>query len=270
MNDTIEPCMTKAMLGSRDATEEFYKRFLKGPVVVPERYQSPKIEETVTYPNEFTNILGLEDRGQVFVPAFTSAELMKDWCQMDLKYKTLSGQELLSLVPESWWVWLNPGSEVEKEFSPWEIQELKNGPAGIPAVLDEICAAEPAETISISQLGETEYQNTKNALVDLSSRTPEVNKLFLAKEECLNEDDQKTYTVLVGIETTACSALEIEKLKSSFQAAAEKTLIGGDPVKTFVGAGGNSVILGLFRGIKPCYRKSRLSLLSSFLSKVRY
>jgi len=72
------------------------------------------------------------------LPIFTSAESALEWGQERFVLSSIPFQLLLDLAPGDLWYHLNPGDEVGKEFSPWELERLKLGAEAIDEILSEI------------------------------------------------------------------------------------------------------------------------------------
>ena len=86
---------------------------------MPEREQTHPFEGDTTYPSPFIDVLGITIGEDTYVPAFSSEAEMLEWSPDVLQTHTLTGEELCKRMPEDWWITLNPGSELGKEFSPW-------------------------------------------------------------------------------------------------------------------------------------------------------
>ena len=249
----LQAAMAEALRGSNDAARTFFELFLGGQWYVPKRFQSPRLEIRATYPNEFLDILGMQDGERVLVPVFSAAEQVPEWSQLPLACRLLTGQALLDLVPEGWWICVNPGQEVEKEISPWEIQQLRAGTAGIDAILAELTEQAPIETLTISSCVEEEYPQLTSALREYAQAQAEIDAIYLAKEEGRDEMDKRITTLLLGVCIHSNSPERLEQVRQSVRALAEKSLIGAEPVRVFTSAQGGNVMLSLFKGIEPMY-----------------
>lgn len=256
--------MSKAIDGSYEDSRLFFEEFLKGPLYVPERYQSPQIENSAPYPNDFINILGLQKEEQIFVPVFSSQELISSWCGRTLNFKTVSGQALLELIPAGWWVCVNPGCEVEKEMSPWELDELRAGQSGIEAILEELFQTNSLGTLSIRELQQDEFKDSLLALKSFAQTNPQIKKLFAAVQEAEDLDllpmqNKPANTLLIGA-ILDCDSIEIiEKTRQELEALAEKSLIGAEKARVFAAKEAQNVALSIFKEIPTFYQSPRTS-----------
>jgi len=253
-NDALAAAMEQASQGSLPAAETYYRRFLAGPIFVPERYQLYPLSDSPQYPNEFVNVLGIQDKERVVIPAFSHKAYIHGWCGTELQSKCMNGSNLLSLVPKGWWLVVNPGREVEKEMSPWEIDQLRAGEEGIPAVLAELKSGAGEGAVSLRPLGADEQPQLKQALREAAAQYG-LQRLFLMREEGLDEDGARQDRLLLGAETAQTSAEDRDKLRSELQRLAAPHLIGAESIKIFVeDRGEKSMMLGLFQHAAPLYQ----------------
>jgi len=219
-NVSLEHAFPNALLGVETAIISFFDAFLSGPLYVPERKQRAPLSNVPRYPNEFLNILGISERERTIVPVFSSAQKMNSWFGTPLAYRTLSGQELLSLIPEGWWIAINSRDDFEKEISPWEIENLKEGRDGIPAVVAEILEAERGGTLNLAPVKDSEYLELRTSLTEFASRTKNIEEIFIAVEE----QDGSPLRILIGVQQGR-NASTLEDVKQ----LVKKSLIGDLP-----------------------------------------
>jgi hypothetical protein len=260
--DLIEQALREALEGSKPAARLFFKTFLASSLFVPERFQSCRLSDMAEYPNDFLNILAVKDGARAVVPAFSRLEYILEWCGNEMTSREVTGAELLKLVPADWWLVMNPGREVEKEISPWEIDQLRAGAEGIEAVVEEIFAGEPTETVEIGPAAEHEYQGLKAALQAAFEQMPEIRSLYLLKEIGKDLEEQTVQQALIGVEAPQADPDQIEALRIKIKDAAAPCQIGGDAVKVWVGSTlEGSLALGVFKNAEPLFsRKDALGL----------
>ncbi len=267
MNDVIEQyqlqpifqALDAASLGDRAAAQQFFELLLNSPLYVPERRQSQPLSDSPAYPDELLNILGIQDKDRVVVPAFTSPELIQEWCGNELTYRELSGSKLLALLPDEWWLAINSGQVAQKELSPWEINELKLGQEGIPSVLAELFSESFAESLRLRPLEENESQELFAGLRKFASDHQQVKKAYLLMEEEKLQDDLKDRTearaFLLGLE------LSSDENKQAISKLAEEALapllIGGLPLKVLTATQNQKdPMFGFFQSTPPAYESS--------------
>lgn len=259
----IEESMVLALDGNRSATAKFFEQFLTDSLYVPERFQAMPVSDQPRYPNEFMNILGLEDGDRTIIPAFSRVNLIEEWCGQELQHKAITGRELLSLVPEEWWVTVNPGLDIEKELSPWELSQLKAGSSSIRILLEELYPPDQPEILEFEEVEETDYPELKKVIIKKAKEHPEISKLYLAKIE----EDEATVLIL-GVEASGEDVISTDELEDSLRRVIDLAQIGGDPVRIRIGDSveGN-LLLGAFSKVNPFYsaaKKQSFSLASIF------
>ena len=265
--EQLEQRLQTAALGSKQAARLFFESLLTFPLFVPERYQAQPLSNAPSYPNDFVSILGVQDRDRAAVPAFTRKEHVLEWCGAELECKQLTGEELFALVPQGWWLVLNPGRDVEKEFSPWEIAELRNGTEGIAAVLEEIFAEDIIETLDVKPVSESGCPALCAALRRAAEADSSISAIRLFREEGKDADGNPAAQILIGVEAPTLDSPQLDALQEKIRAAAAPCQIGNDPFKVIVSRDmQNSPALGLFKDAPPLYRRKqkRRGLLSFF------
>ena len=263
-NLPVEENLQAASEGNQAALEKVLKGILTGPLYIPDRVQSHKLSHQPVYPNDIVNIMGIQDKERVIVPAFTSATLIENWFGSALQHRTFTGAGIFSVLPEGWWICINPGQEVEKDLSPWEISKLKEGENGIKEIIAEISSDDSiVQSISIAPLPENEFLDLKKKLIDFAVKDSEILSLYILKEKSLTIDEQVLEKVLIGAECNK-NQDEIERTKDALQSICDLNLIGNTGSKVLAATPGNNIILGVFKGTAPFY-KSEISFLKKII-----
>lgn len=267
---TIEREMELALHGDRRAALKFYQYFLAGPLFVPQRQQDMPLSDAPSYPDPFLNVLGLKGSEHVTVPVFSRPELIREWCGNSLKFRILSGRELTGLLPKEWWICVNPGLEIEKELSSWELDCLRAGDAGISAVIDELFDGEQGAPMEVMPVLPEEYQRLRETLIRISQQFKEVSRIFLLKEEGRDLDGEPLRHVLVGVEHPKLPLPRALEIRAYFKAASEEALIGSDSVRLFCGSREDNPIFGIFAGFEPLNPgNSQTATSRPFLARLR-
>ncbi len=263
----LDERLQQASRGGKSDIEGFLESFLETVLYVPERHQAQPMSDSPVYPDEFLNILGVQQEDRAFVPVFTDEELVEDWLGQELSVRKLSGHELLQLMPDEWWISLNPGSEYGKEFSPWEVRELRLGRDGIEEVVDELLQAEENVVLQLNQPNHEDYGDLIESLKDFAERKNDILRLYLLREERKNQECEKRKTLLVGVESKIASPSDLSNLQDTVRAIAAKALIGSDEdVRVYVDRDPEeSMALSLFRNAAPFYERKKTK---SFLSRL--
>lgn len=263
-NTLIQEKMALALAGNREAAAEFYRALLAGPLFVPERYQSQPISLSPQYPNDFVNVLGVQDADRVIVPVFSDPSLIEQWFGSTLVFKTVSGHELLPLIPEGWWACIDPGEETEKELSPWELERMKG--EEIAEIIEEIFSEVGDDLLEVAPLGENEYPELRSSLLAAAQAEAIVRRVALLKERRAGTEE-KEERILVGIETSTAPAAKLRELENTLKPVVARCLIGAEPARIFAGEPADNPVLGIFRSTTPLFeRKSGLwASVKSFL-----
>lgn len=245
--------MFEALEGDSRAARTFFECLLGARFFVPERHQDRPLSDAPPYPNDFLNILGIKAPGRVIVPIFTRSELIESWCGVTLRFRTIGFAELMAIVPDDWWVCLNPGAEVEKELSPWELGLLKGGPQVIDELVSEFESENVAPTVQIRAPNDTEYGELRRGLLEYAATEPEVAKIFILREE---GGEHREPIVLVGVECFSSDRRTLDRVKELVEAEVARGLIGSDPARVMVGGKEtNNFALTLFSKAEPIFTR---------------
>lgn len=268
-DNLLERSLLPALEGDRLAAQAFFEAFLREPLIVPERRQAQKMSDTPDYPDEFLNILGVQDKERVIVPVFSRKELVVEWCGSDLALRSLTGADLLKLMPADWWICINPGADIEKEFSPWEIEQLKAGVAGIPAVLDEIYQDIIVEPLEVTAVEPSDYPTLHKELLAFAQQNPGVQKMYLIRQSGKDADESIIHKLVLGLELAPGTQEQHDLLRDSAQNLVDRCQVGGDKVSVFTSVSGKGdMSFGLFGKSTPFYVNSAAARPKGFLNKL--
>ena len=253
---------------SPEVLTAFYKQLLTISWIVPERAQEHQMTNQPAYPNDFLNILGVQNKDQVFVPIFSSDPRVREWSGHEIRGRVMTIKELIALLPEGWWIILNPGSEGEKDLSPWEIELLKGGEANIPALIEEMLVEDVIEDIEMHDLAGNEFQSIKEKLIALANKNSDINQLFLVRERGKTISEKEISSIILGVLLDSGPTARREEIQEAFAQLGAVELIGAEKMKVRVGDSiDGNLLLGIFQGRTPIYTRERKSWISRFLSK---
>lgn len=261
-NERLEQTFAAAVEGSESAQREFFEAFLEGPLFVPERYQRAPLSDAPQYPSDLVSMLGIQDHDRVVVPVFSTAPLIKEWCGTDLSFREHSGLSLCKVVPDGWWVCVNPGSELQKELSPWEIARLREGPESIDEIIAELQEL-PLAQLELTPIAVDEHRALCDALATTADTLPELDRIYLA-QEALSEAPEETRLVVVA--QLRPDVPPSEKVRTTLEAAAARAQIGDRPVRVWLATPNDALLLGPFQKIPPVFARRR-SILSRLLGR---
>ncbi|MFM1847376.1 MAG: SseB protein N-terminal domain [Pseudomonadota bacterium] len=249
----LERAMFDALEGDGRAARLFFERLLESKFFVPERHQDRVLSDSPVYPNDLLNVLGIKAPGRVIVPVFTRSELIEAWCGVSLRHRTIGFPELLKILPDEWWVCLNPGAEVEKEISPWELGLLKGGTGVIDELIEEFNAENAAPTVQIRAPKEGEYGELQRGLSNVAENEKEIARLFILRED---GGESRAPIVLIGVECFSSERRVLDRIKGEIEAEAARGLIGGDSARVLVGGKEtNNFALTLFSRAEPFFAR---------------
>lgn len=268
-DDPIEELLLKASdESSPEALDAFYRALLNAQFLVPERQQEHQLTNHPEYPNDFLNVLGIQSKESVFVPMFSAQGRVQEWSGHEIRLRTLTLAEIIDLLPAGWWLILNPGSEGEKDFSPWEIDLLRGGVASIPALIEEMLVEDAIEDIEMHAVEPGQFAELKGALVESAKKTKGVEALYLLKETGKTVSAKEVSSLILGILIGQDSAEDREKIQEQFSSIGALILIGAEKLKIRVGDSiAGNLMLGIFEGYEPIYTIDKPSLMSRFFGK---
>lgn len=260
--DLFLPLLQRATDGDTEAARTFFELFLKTELVVLRRTQAHPLSNTPEYPNEFFDILGIASpSGEVSVPVFSSPELIEEWSGNALHHRSMTGSTLVSLMPEEWSITFNPGSDWGKEFSPWEISELRHGKTAIDEIMQEAFQEELCQPLLLEPPKAQEHL----ALVEVIQREAHGFKEVLRAWVLVSSEEQRlSVGILVGRQEA------VPLVQEHFERVCQLHLIGAEPARVFAGAGQGTkqlpLNLGQFEPFSPCYEQKETP---SFLERFR-
>jgi hypothetical protein len=253
-HERIVGAMELALHGDREAGRRFYEGLFEGPLYAVPRHQLP---DSVDYPNDLVHLLGLKSGDRVIVPAFTDPTLATSWGGHAIVTKEMIPSLLFQAVPDGWWLCINPGAEVEKEFSPWELDLLRRGPASIPELIDDLFATRVVEVLETEPLGEGEAESLKQALIEEASRDVAVRALYLLRERGRDIDEQESSSILIGIAIAHESARDHEAIVERYSRIADLQQIGSERARVFGGVEDReNLVLKMFEGVAPLWERA--------------
>ena len=251
LSSLISQCIERDPL----ALKIFFEQLLSSEWIVPDRVQQQPLRPEVTYPSPLVSVLGVQSRDKIFVPVFSSTECLEEWFGGPALARTLKGSQILQMVPESWWVTINPGQELWMELSAWEVQELKLGVEAIPSVVTEHLS-EDARPVQLIPLQLDEKLDLRRALSELCGEMSEIQKAFVAYEEFEIASGGTTRDLIVGLQVAPHATRDFERVSQRIHQVLDPLQIGAEPIKVFYGGSVDGTLaLDKFRGLEPVYSR---------------
>jgi hypothetical protein len=270
INTALEESVEAAYSGRRDAVETFFQALFDGPVYIPRRYQSQPMSDSPDYPGDFVDVLGITDDDRVIVPVFSNPDGIEEWCGNPLQWRCMNGIEAAKVIPDDWWVVINPGSEIEKELSPWEIERLREGKEALLELVTEALSDKDVDPMHVRPCGSDEFEAPLNSLRNYIENDTRFNTLYALVEENAAADGSAVATLLIGIAVSNdVPGATFATVQDELDALIAPFMIGGQPKKIFIGYDVNkSVMLGIFKGSEPLYQRSTKASEGSLLKKI--
>ncbi|MCB9029554.1 MAG: SseB family protein [Deltaproteobacteria bacterium] len=264
LTDKLSDIIDDAIRGDRESLRSFYNLIRNERFFVPTRYQNHALTHSPSYPNDFVNILGIQDEQRVIVPFFSKSTFIEEWFREELEFIELSGAELLDKIPQDWWACINPNLDTHKEFSPWEIEKLRGNEQDVDEAILDLLPNE-LSNIELSKIESDEYPEIKTKLLDFAQNHPEIEELYLLKEQGVDESGYKQTTLLLGTKTKNEPSI---KLKTSLDDFTRQISIGDDRIRTLFDRTLDSISLGIFKQSNPIYKKSRIKVALATLPNI--
>lgn len=192
--------------------------------------------------------LVIESGGNDLVPVFSDLKYGESWSEEKVTFEEKDFKTLLNSIDKETWLYLNPGQNVGKEFSTWEIELLRQGKDAIEEVVVELS--------DVSDLG-VEIDAT-NAYTELQGQFRSVLEIYKEIKEAflisIREGEDAPWKPLLGIYREGLSDSKVEYIREELRAIAESSL--DDEIDLVVVddlANAGSYHAKLFEDTKPFY-----------------
>lgn len=258
--------MEKALNEDRENTLNFYTLLFTAQLFGVNRY-SPGLKSTITYPSENFPLLAIKDEDKIVVPLFTSENHMSTWSSAPSDSYKLSFKNILQLIPDDWWICLNLSSEVEKEFSPWEISKLKTGEEAINEVIEELLLGTESGSSTVKPIDRGQYTDLEKTIDDLIRKDDGIQIVTLLLEETFDLEEKIEEKILMAVKVDKNSQKTIKYYEDLIDTQCKLALIGTIGLKVFIYTNEKDFPLyGVFAGIEPLYK--RKGSFRRFLKKI--
>lgn len=266
-------------LAAQGKTEDI-RRFLEllrmATLLVPTRQQVKQPDNLAQYNNEFLNLLALQESERIVVPIFTDALVLQDWSSESLNLRQIEFNSLIKLIPNDWWLVLNPGSDACKEFSPWELERLCGDEAALLELIEELREPAIQTPVRVEAVSQQDLAKCALALTQWAGSQAAVDKVYLAREffdshDLEQEVSEERSKLLIGIaldpKKLKSAGLTLEEIRDQASNFVAGFTIGDNAARVLCGAS-DSLALGVFKDIEPIY-KLKVSFVSRFVARFR-
>lgn len=260
----------QAYKGDRTACAAFLRTFLQSELVIPDREQPQKLAVSIAPSSPFFPFLAFESEGETFIPVFEQEEQIASWTGTPLSYRRYAGKQLFTLMPSGWWVIFNPGSEVEKLFSPWEIDLLRGGSEeAISEVVAEHFDSSSDEFIDARTIEPREHPELFEALSRFCHTVSSVLAAWVLELTPITDENPSAREFVIGLMITSsaeagsrnaeAAATQTTPLRLDLERRLGPLLIGWGTLRTAVVIEGDETVIGaLLASHVPAYRRPNL------------
>lgn len=251
--------MLRASFGEEAEIRAFFQLLLGMKLFAIDRHQETRMAHEPEYPSPFFGLLGVRDGDRTVIPLFTSKHLIRDWCGQEFQHSHLPINNILERSPSEWWLVINPGQEVEKEISPWEVNLLRAGPEGIEEIVKEHLASEYTAPLGIEPVADAEFARLREGFLKWVPSQPKIRSMRLARELSRDSEGREQRRLLLGLEIDTDNPTELSLLQEEAQKQADVAQIGDENVKVIVGKYGmQSLALSVLASVEPFWQVSVL------------
>ncbi len=270
VNQLIEQSIEAASHGAETALRQFFRGLLEGPLFIPDRRQSHPMSDAPPYPNDLVSVLGVQTKEGVVVPIFTRASLIKKWSGLDLTFRQVSGAQSFSLVPEGWSAVINPGEEVEKELSPWEIAQLLKGTPAIDELVAESLSDEQAPSpVTVRPVPASTFEKLQAELCEYAATEVMISELYMLIEEQQQLERNKE-VLLIGVAIHNDESKEGERIGKQVRGIVERDQIGGYSHRVICSSvRTEKLVFPIFKRFPPFYKSRPLNRIKAGLHRFK-
>ena len=239
-----------AALERPGAAAEFFRAMLEADVFIPKKPSLALSDVVGSF--DTLGYLTAKDEDREILPIFSNPEMLLAWAGRDVPVERRRFAVLLTVVKDELWLHLNPGQDFGKEFSPWEVGLLRQGPGAIPELAAE----------SSDEVPEVEIDSGPDLYPELKSKLKTVFEVYEGVEEAFLVDVREAgateFSPLIAVrqkgmtpEKVSTLTLEIEGLTGELLEASQKATILTDLDDP------KSLGTGILRDAVPFYLKQQ-------------
>lgn len=261
VDNDITAMLKKAADGDENAASLFFALFPQAIWYAPAR---GNLEDSglVEYPNDLYGFLAVKTDEYTIIPVFSDQRFAEDWAGRPIQCREVTGRHILETLPEGWWVGVNPGQEIEKELSPWEIILIqKEHPEAIKELVRELFDIPLVREVETRTPDPLEYPQLVNALRAFAQEEPAILELFLIERVAEDIDENQVQEVLLGVSLDDTVLIDqgksVQDMHSAVASVAEIAQIGAGRIKVCAGVWGTtSIALLSFAECPPFYQRN--------------
>ncbi len=252
----------KSFKGDRVAFISFLRSFVAIDLIVPDSNQAFSLSGQASPPSPFFPFLAFSEDDQTFIPCFEEDNQISSWSRTPLTFRRMPTTQLLQLIPDSWGLIFNPGSDIEKIFTPWEIALLKDGSEGsFEEIAAELFDAPPEEFLSIYPVSPLEYSQLFQAFNDFCSAQASVSEGWILEVVTPSEELEKR-EIFAGISickdgSAVASLVHPMELRKQLSDTLGPSMIGRGTLRvTVMNEGKENLIDSLLKAHPPIFSRN--------------
>ena len=279
----LEVLLNNSIDGDPEILTGFFKGLLRSSIYVVRRQQHLPLSDAPEYPNPLFDVLGVQGVSKVVIPVFLHKDRIREWSATDLQNREMNFKDLLEIVPDGWWLVINPGWEVEKELSPWELSQLKLGDEALKELVDDNLPDDTDKGVFLEAVDPQEFKGLIQELVQYSEQCSQIEKIAIYRERVSTEgyapvkedadigvtrdsiEGQGSLMVAVRLVNQSDAA----RIRDELFAIAQKAMIGSLAIKVLTDSRMVSSLAGeMAEGFGVIYK--RKGALRSFLDRINF
>lgn len=211
----LRQALIEAAGGNKEAVQAFLAQLLKSEVYVPLQsvpIVNPSDESSPITAVATDKFVFVNHHGRRVLPIFTSEQLVAEWTEQEQPVIAKPFHALLWLIQKEQWLHLDPGSDIGKEFSPWEIALLRQGEEALEEIVADLLE-DNQEVLGVEEIP-PEYAALKKQLRTTVEVYAEIEEAFLIAGK--EEETREPFPIVllkqndISFEKRAQLAMEIE------------------------------------------------------------
>lgn len=223
-NPNLTRLLEIAADGKEAAMQHFFEELLAGSVFVVHRvgFNRDSVNRAPVIGQSHLASLGyltVQYEGVEALPIFTEEDFAHRWTEAEVPVERRDFKTLLNLVGDSW-MYLNPGQEVGKELTSWEIEQLRQGPDAIPDIVRELLEGEMGPSFEVRS-GEEYFPGFTDKLKSVFELAPELEEAYFG---AMFEDDSQSPIPTLGLKYRALKQEKRSYLREEFKQVSEDLL----------------------------------------------
>ena len=167
------------------------------------------------------NFLTILHEAEECIPIFSEKEFVAAWAGYEMPLECQEFKSLLWLISNDTWMHLNPGQDVGKELTAWELSLLRKGPEAVPELVDAQ-RENNLEEIEVRSGGDL-YPDLKRELLPVLELCEELEEAFLV---ALKDSGLSTEQPLLGLRYHKVPPGRRAYLLSEIESVAQEALSG--------------------------------------------